>query len=185
MHFFCHNNDSKHHALICFTYEYRPRFARCRWTRILYAGIVIFDLLVIFVSVFNSRIAGLMIEDENPPNEHLFHFVGVTNTTEMKEISESYKSPVFWVLILTVFSAFLRGMSRLLKCETKWRHFRYHSMILEGKIWRYRTRVGKFAVSLVDKGRPLRVFAEELHVRLLLLWMHNTLGAWGIVPRSR
>ena len=83
-------------------------------------------------------------------------------------------TPALLVLVLTVCNVFLRAMSRLFKCETKWRHYRYYSMMLEGKIWRYRTRVGPFAVSLVDKDRPLRAFSEELQVRRLLFWVQNT-----------
>ena len=82
-----------------------------------------------------------------------------------------YGSAENWVtialLILTAANALARAVSKLCACEQKWRHRRYYALMLDGQIWRYRTRVDKYAISVFDEEKPLRTFAAELKARRL------------------
>ena len=82
-----------------------------------------------------------------------------------------YNNPKNWVTIglltITALNALTRAVSKLCACEQKWRHRRYYALMLDGQIWRYRTRVGKYTISVFDEEKPLRTFAAELKARRL------------------
>lgn len=82
--------------------------------------------------------------------------------------AERVKDPLTYVIVLNITIVLAHSLTKLFKCKYKWRHFRYYALILEGQIWRYRTRVGRYATSTGDASGPTNTFAHELKVRRVL-----------------